>query len=317
MRIFKLIVPVLAQGLAMTSCFALSAYAAAVPKAESVITHDQITVGDVFDGVTEEANRFLAPAPALGKSVTLGAYDLARISNAFNLGWTPDGSGTAVTIRRAANEIGRGDVQAALEEKMKAEMSGQKFAMELSGSAVSFNVPESTAGKGVNVEKLTYDVAANTFTAIVSPAAQPDLKKEVSGHFYPVSQIPVLKSPLRPGDIISKDDIDYVDMRSVDISSAMVTEAANLIGQTPRHGINVMKPVVLSDIQMPIIVRKGDLVTMVLKSNALSLTAQGKAMENGAAGDAIHVMNSTSKQVIDAIVTGAQTVSIKSPLNAL
>jgi flagella basal body P-ring formation protein FlgA len=97
----------------------------------------------------------------------------------------------------------------------------------------------------------------------------------------------------------------------------MVTEASSLIGQTPRHGINVMKPVILSDIQMPIIVKKGDLVTMVLKNNALSLTAQGKAMDNGAAGDAIHVMNSSSKQVVDAIVTGAQTVSIKSPLNAL
>jgi flagella basal body P-ring formation protein FlgA len=313
MRIFKLMIPVLV----MTSCLALSAYAAAVPKTGSVVTHDQITVGDVFEGVTDDANRYLAPAPALGKSMTLGAYDLKRISEAFNLGWTPDGSDQTVTIRRASSEVGRADVQAALEEKMKSEMGGQKFDMELSGSPVSFNVPESTAGRGVTVEKLTYDVAANSFTAIVSPAAQPDLKKEVSGHFYPISQIPVLKEPLRPGDIISKDDIDYVEMRSIDISSSMVTEASSLIGQTPRHGINVMKPVILSDIQMPIIVKKGDLVTMVLKNNALSLTAQGKAMENGAAGDAIHVMNSSSKQVVDAIVTGAQTVSIKSPLNAL
>ena len=54
---------------------------------------------------------------------------------------------------------------------------------------------------------------------------------------------------------------------------------------------------------------------MLLKSDIISLTAQGRALDNGAAGDAIHVMNTTSKQVIDAVVTGPQAVSIRPPLN--
>ena len=112
-------------------------------------------------------------------------------------------------------------------------------------------------------------------------------------------------------------DIDYIDMRSPDITSSMMTEASNLIGLTPRRGIEAMKPLTASDVRMPVIVKKGDLVTMVLQSSVLSLTVQGRALDNGSAGDAIHVMNSSSKQVVDAIVTGSQTVSIKPPLGAL
>ena len=314
MRIFNL--KELMFAAAMTACMTAQAFAAATPKAESIITHDQITLGDVFDGVTDDADHYLAPAPALGKTVTLGTYDLVRISNAFNLDWTPDGSGQHVVIRRASNEIDRFDVQAALEQKLKEEMKGRKFDMELSDHSIGFHVPE-TSDRTVNVEKLTYDATRNEFKAIISAAAAPDVKKEVSGHYYPISQIPVLKTPLRPGDVISVNDIDYIDMRSTDLTSSMITEAANLIGQTPRRGIDAMKPVTSGDVRMPTIIKKGDLVTMVLENNILHLTAQGRALDNGAAGDAIRVMNSTSKQVVDAIVTGAQTVNIKSPLSAL
>jgi flagella basal body P-ring formation protein FlgA len=306
----------LATAVAMSVCMTATAFAAAMPKAESIITHDQITLGDVFDGITADADHYLAPAPELGKTVTLGTYDLTRISDAFNLGWKPDGDGAHVVIRRGSDEIDNLDIQSALEKKLQQEMKGQKFDTELSDKSVGFHVA-GTADRTVTVEKMTYDAVNNTFRAVVAAAAAPGTRKEVSGHYYAVSRIPVLKEPLRPGDIISANDIDYIDMRSNDISSSMVTEAANLVGQTPRRGVAAMKPLTLSDVKLPVIVKKGDLVTMVLKNNALNLTAQGRAMDNGSAGDAIRVMNSTSKQVIDAIVTGTQTVSIKPPLSAL
>ena len=306
----------LASAMAMTACMATPVFAAATPKTESVVTNEQITLGDVFDGVTADANHYLAPAPELGKTVTLGTYDLQRISDAFNLGWKSGSDGAHVVIRRDADEVDNLDIQSALEKKLQEEMKGQKFDLELSDRSVGFHIPGAT-DKTVTVEKMTYDAVKNTFRAVVSANAAPGFRKEISGHYYAVSRIPVLKTPMRPGDVIVASDIDYIDMRSTDITSSMVTETSNLVGQTPRRGVAAMKPLTLSDVKLPVIVKKGDLVTMVLTNNALNLTAQGRAMENGAAGDAIHVMNSSSKQIIDAIVTGTQTVSIKSPLGTM
>src|SRR5262249_30442091 len=154
---------------------------------------------------------YLAPAPELGKTVTLGTYDLTRISDAFNLGWKPDGDGAHVVIRRGSNEIDNLDVQSALEKKLQKEMNGQRFDTELSDSSIGFHV--SGSDRTVTVEKLTYDAVNSTFKAVVSAAAAPENKKEVSGHYYAISRIPVLKEPLRPGDVISKDEIDFIDMR--------------------------------------------------------------------------------------------------------
>lgn len=300
---------------AMTLALSAQAFAAAAPKAQSVITHDQIVLGDVFSGVTGDADHYLAPAPAIGKTTTLNAYDLSRISDAFNLGWTGD-SNTHVVIRRASDEIDRYDIQAALESKLKDEMSGQKFDMDLDDRTVGFHVADAT-DHSVNVDHLSVDALHNSFKAVISAAAAPGLRKEVSGRYFPISRIPVLKAPLHTGDVISVNDIDYIEMRASDVTSAMMTQADDLIGQTPRRGIAAMKPITGSDVQMPLIVKKGDLVTMVLKAGALSLTTRGKALENGASGDAIHVMNSSSKQVVDAVVTGAQTVSIQPPQGTL
>lgn len=301
----------LMTAVALTACMTgyVGAAFAASPKTESVITHDRITLGDVFDGITENADYYLAPAPALGKTTTLNANDLTRISEAFNLGWTPDNNLRHVVIRRSSGEVDRFDIQAALQKELAAELKGQKFDMELLDRSISFRIPED-ADRTVLVEGLKYDIAKGTFRAAVSVAKT---KKEVSGRVYPISRIPVLSAPKSPGDVIAASDIDYIEMRAPDITSSMMTDAARLIGQTPRRGIAALKPVTASDVRMPMIVKKGDLVTMVLKSSAISLTAQGRAMDNGAEGEAIRVMNNSSKQVVDAIVTGAQTVSIKPP----
>jgi flagella basal body P-ring formation protein FlgA len=295
------------------ACTAGHAFAA-IPKTESAVTGDQITLGDVFDGITDNAGYYLAPAPETGKTVTLNTNDLMRISQAFNLGWTPDSNFQQVVIRRSSSEINSREIKEALQKKLTEELKGQKLEAELFDSAARLQVP-GNVDKTINIGNLSYNTAKNEFSAEISAAGAPGLKKEVAGKFYYINRVPVLKEPLRLGDVISSDDIDYIDMRAADITAGMVVDPGRLIGQTPRRGLAAMKPVTAGDVRLPILIKKGDLVTMLLKNEIINLTAQGRALDSGAAGDAIHVMNTTSKQVIDAVVAGPQTVNIKPPMS--
>ncbi|MCE9507272.1 MAG: flagellar basal body P-ring formation chaperone FlgA [Alphaproteobacteria bacterium] len=303
---------VLAAALAIS--LAVSPAFAAAPKADSTVTRDQITLGDVFDGIRDNADYYLAPAPEMGKTVTLNAGDLLRISEAFNLGWTPGNGPRQVVIHRSANEIGRHEIEDALQKKLTETLKGQKLEAELFDSAASLQVPD-PADKTLNVGNLSYNAARNEFRAEISTAGAPELKKEVTGKVYFIHQVPVLREPLHQGDVISSGDIDYIDVRAADIAASVILEADKLVGQTPRRGLAAMKPVMAGDVRLPVLIKKGDLVTMLLKSDLINLTAQGRALDNGAAGDAIHVMNTTSKQVIDAVVAGPQTVNIRPPMN--
>jgi len=284
-------------------------------KTDSVIAGDTVTVGDVFRDSGESSSRYLAPAPAPGSALTLKVPDLTRISDAFGLGWTPDTPNDHAVIRRAAADIvDRYAIEAALQEKISAMMSGQKFDTDISDHNLSLRVPTDGA-KTVQVDDMKIDLAKNHFTALISAGA--GTRKEVQGRVYALAQVPVLKNPMRPGDVIGAEDVDYLDMRATDISSSTVVEAAKIIGMTPRRGISAMKPVAIADLEQPMMVKKGDLVTVMLKSGILNLTVQGRALQNGSEGEAVRVVNTASNRTLEGIVTGSQTVAVQSPSAAL
>jgi flagella basal body P-ring formation protein FlgA len=56
---------------------------------------------------------------------------------------------------------------------------------------------------------------------------------------------------------------------------------------------------------------------MALENGIISMTTQGRAMSDGADGEVIPVMNVSSKQVIDARVTGPQNVRVHPPVDIL
>jgi flagellar basal body P-ring formation protein FlgA len=59
-------------------------------------------------------------------------------------------------------------------------------------------------------------------------------------------------------------------------------------------------------------VHKGDLVTVILNTASMQLTAQGKAVEDGAMGASIRVTNTQSNRVIDTVVSGPNQVVVGS-----
>ena len=75
-------------------------------------------------------------------------------------------------------------------------------------------------------------------------------------------------------------------------------------------------PLRAGDFRKPIVVTKNSLVTMVVQTPYMLLTAQGRAIQDGAMGDAIRVMNTFSKVTVDAVVEGPSRVLVKTPLAA-
>lgn len=303
---------------AMTACVINSAWAAEFnmsPKSDVVIMGDSVTVGDIFAGVTHDAGYVLAPAPGYGQSLTLSAPDLKRVSDAFNLGWEPVSGFEQSVIHRSSREIDHYAVEAAVQKSLAAAVSGQKFDVELSDRNLSFHLPESMTATA-EAQSLRYDLAKGEFRAVlVAPegAAHPTVKQEISGRIYPVTSVPVLKNPMRQGDVISATDIDYIDIRSNNVSSSTIVDVNKLIGMSPRRAVAGLKPVAMSEIAMPVLVRKGDTVVMELKSGGIYLTTQGKAVDSGAEGETVHIENQSSHHVVQAVVTGAKAVTVTAP----
>ncbi len=70
----------------------------------------------------------------------------------------------------------------------------------------------------------------------------------------------------------------------------------------------------MGNFQDPVVVAKGSLVTIVLKTPTMILTAQGRAVEDGGRGDVIRVMNTRSKKIVEGVVSRPGTVSVEPTL---
>lgn len=297
---------------AMTAVMASKAWAGDVtPKYDSTVTADVVTVGDVFDGVTRSAEHVLAPAPALGEELKLSAYDLKRIADAFGYDWQPQSNMDQVVIRRDALEIDRYQIEAALQEKLSQTLPGRRFELTLDNSSRGFYVaPTETAA--LDVLEMTTDVSRAQFRATVAAG---ETKRIVSGQFFLVTQVPVLQNPVRSGEIISDADVTFVDIREKDLSAKTMLDASQLVGKSARRSLPALRTLSASDVTEPMLVKKGELVTVTLQSASLHLTAQGKALENGAAGATVRVLNTASNQVLEGVVTGTQNILVGLPGN--
>lgn len=279
----------------------------ATPRGEAIVAADVITVGDVFDGAGRYARHELAPSPALGSEMVLSAHDLTRISNAFGFGWRSQNGMEKTVIRRDAQEIDRFQIEAALQAKLAEALPGQRFETVFDSRGSVFYIPPQAVA-ALEIEDLRYDLARGMFRATLSAAG---VRRDVSGQLYLLTSLPVLSQPKRMGDIITASDITRVDVRAAEVAANTVIDEAQLIGLSPRRNLPALRAVAAGDIVQPTLVKKGDIVTVTLQSGPIHLTTQARALENGASGALVKVMNMSSRQVLDAVVTGMQAVSVR------
>jgi flagella basal body P-ring formation protein FlgA len=125
--------------------------------------------------------------------------------------------------------------------------------------------------------------------------------------------VPVLSHALAPGDVIAAGDVETMRMRAERLGSDTALDRRALIGKTPRRALRPHEPLRVGDVQLPLLVHRGDLVTIVLETPTMRLTAQGKALADGAMGAVLQIVNTKSNRLIDARVTGANTVAVDAP----
>ncbi|MNF12653.1 flagellar basal body P-ring biosynthesis protein FlgA [compost metagenome] len=58
---------------------------------------------------------------------------------------------------------------------------------------------------------------------------------------------------------------------------------------------------------------KGSLVTITLATENLTLSVQGKALQDGGRGDVIRVVNTQSNRILEATVAGPSIVAVAKP----
>jgi flagellar basal body P-ring formation protein FlgA len=114
--------------------------------------------------------------------------------------------------------------------------------------------------------------------------------------------------PIERGQVVKASDV--VTLRRPKTDAAVVTDMQALVGLAARHPLQPNQPLSAADLMKPEIVQRNNTVTIVYQAPGVTLTLRGQAQEAGALGDTISVLNSESKRVVQAVVSGPDRVSV-------
>lgn len=111
---------------------------------------------------------------------------------------------------------------------------------------------------------------------------------------------------IRAKTLISADDLTLV---SAELPGAL-GDPALAIGQEARVSIYAGKPVKGDDLGPPTLVQRNQLVTLIYLTGGLSISTEGRALDRGAEGEVLRVMNLGSKNTVTGRVGPDGTVYV-------
>ncbi len=280
-------------------------------KAQIVIEGPVVHLGDLFEGLGENAATPVARAPAPGSRVAINARWLLAVAKAYAVPWRPRSQLDGTTIERASIVIETRRIEGATIDALRQRGIDGRLSLVLDNPVTRILLPTDAAST-LLVAGLKHNPATGRFTAhLIAPAEGTPLARiTVSGRAIELIEVPVLRKRMMPGEVIRETDIAWQDVRADRIARNVVLDPINLVGMSPRRPVRAEKPVLSSELRQPVLVPKNSLVTIRLQTARMVLTTRGRAMEQGAKGDVIRVVNTASNQIISASVTESGIVAV-------
>lgn len=285
---------------------------------EATVTGEVVHLADVavLDGPTASAlgGVALGPAPLAGETRTFdGGAMLATLRRG---GLDP----AAVTytlppvlhVRRAAQEISESALREILQGYL-ADTLGDGVAdaairsVQMPGVV---RIPSGAYHAQVSAPQGTELVGrvrlAIKFTVEDRPVKEVWVTADVA-RFGPVV---VTKRALGRNEVLGDDDLQ-VDRRELsELPRETLTTLADAVGMRTRTAVLPYAVLTRDQVVAPPIVKRGDVVLLVVERGGLRITAPGEAREDAARGASVHVLNRTSRQEVVGRVQEPGTVVV-------
>jgi flagellar basal body P-ring formation protein FlgA len=280
---------------------------------ESVMVNDDVVrLGDLFEQPLSMGDAPVAQAPLPGQTIVLDNRFLRSLIRAYSLDWAPTTRYQRVLVARQSQRIDPALVTQQVKDALRDYLDTDKE-VELAFDVGDINLVLPTNVEATfSVQDIRFDPTSQRFAVqLVVPANGPTLiSRLVAGSVYETVQLPVLARSVAPGEVIQLADLDWMAIRIDRVAANAVTDPKQLIGFTARRPLRSSQMLRMSDITMAPAIHRGSMVTLMVQTENMTLTAQGRALEDAAIGQPIRVVNTMSNKPLTGIVKDQTTVVI-------
>ena len=290
--------------------------AAAAPRLKELVTvtSEIVRIGDLVENAGAAADVAVFRAPDLGQT---GAVPVARIAEAlrpYDVTGIDTGGLSEVVVTRLSRALTGKDIAERIARAFARQYGfgeAENLAVILDRDVRILHVePSVTADLVVsrmNVEPRTgrFDIAFELPGSMLSRRAA----LRFTGSVTETVEAATLKRTLRPGEVIKASDVATERRPKAEIRGDGMA-ASQAIGLAAKVALHSGQALRTEDLIKPQVVQRNENVTITYEVPGIMLTVRGKALESGAVGDVVGILNIQSNRPVQATVIAPGRVSI-------
>jgi flagella basal body P-ring formation protein FlgA len=286
-------------------------------KAEAVVNGDVVRVGDLVANAGIIADVPIFRAPDLGATGTVSAEAVREAVRAHALVGLDTGGIGEVAVTRASRTIAAEDIEQRVKRALATQFSlgaAKDIALNFDNELHALHVEPAAKGD-LRIARLNYEPRTGRFYAVVELPAGASARAplRLSGRATATTEVATLVRPIERGAVIRDSDVLFERRPRAEIGRDVITEREHAVGLAARTQLEPGRPLRSAQLMKPEMVQRNESVTLVYQVPGIMLTVRGKAVEGGAEGDVISVVNEQSKRTIQGVIVGPGRVVVSTP----
>jgi flagella basal body P-ring formation protein FlgA len=264
----------------------------------------QVLLSDLF---VDAPGLVAFPAPPAGRRIVLEAREIAQVARAHGLAWRPTPGAERIVVERPGRTLPRPVAEAALRAALVPLGAGPEDGFDL---ASPLPVVPTAFEPLVSAEDAVLDGGSGRFAATLvldHGEGQPQ-RVRIVGRAWAAVPAVVPTRRIGAGEVLRADDLRIERVRAERAQG--LADPATVAGLALRRPVAPGQPLLAADLARPAVVVRNAAVLMAITAPGMTISAQGRALQDGAVGEVIRVQNVASRAVLEAEVLGPGRVRI-------
>jgi flagellar basal body P-ring formation protein FlgA len=310
--LLALTVPATAQVAGTSGSFAdrFSAYAPLSQRATGPALKPAVTVvgeivriGDLVENAGAAAQIAIFRSPDLGQTGRVAVERVIEAVLPHEIVNLETRGLTEVVVTRASTTITPKDIEARITQAL----AGRQRNADAGNFTLTFDHEGRTVhlepGTDLRIARMTFDPRSGRFDVLFERPGTRSLLR-YTGTYAETFEAAVLARPLASGEVVRASDITIVRRPKAEFAANVITTAERAVGLAAKRPMRPGEVLRQTDLGKAEVIARNDNVTITFQVPGITLTMRGKALEGGAQGDTINVLNVQSKRSIQATIAG-------------
>src|SRR5246127_3206393 len=280
-----------------------------------IVTADVVRIGDVVDNAGTAARIAIYRSPDLGTTGTLPAAQVVATLRAHQVIGVDTKDIKEVTVTRLARTVQAREIELAVAQALEHRGGlGDAANISLTFERELQDLHLDAANTGaIQSGSARYEPRNNRFDVtleIANEASAQPTKLRFTGTAIETGGAAILTRNGERADLIKPADIVVERRPKAEVGSDAASRD-RAVGMQMRRPMRAGQSLRVADLVKPDLVQRDQSVTVIYQSAGLYITAHAKALDSGAEGDVISLLNPQSKRTVTGVVTGRGLVTIQ------